>query len=306
MDLFENREVFRWTVFHIFIAFLLILDLGVFHKKRRVIKLKEAVLWSFFWVVLSLCFNTYIYLVEGSEKALEFFTGYLVEKSLSVDNIFIFLVVFSFFKVPLVDQRRVLYLGIIAAFILRLSLILIGAALLESFEWVKYLFGLFIAFTGFKLVVQKEGDYNPEKNLLIRWAKKRFRITEAYHAGRYFIVKKGVLYATPLFLVLLVIESSDLIFALDSVPAILAITTDRFIVYTSNVFAILGLRSLYFVVAQFIEMFRYLKVGLGGVLLYIGIKMGISSIYPIPLGYSLLVIVTILAASMVYSIKKKE
>ena len=300
-----SQEIIRWGGFHLLIIFLLMLDLGVFHRRPHEIKPKEALGWSGFWIALSLLFNVYIYFYEGPGKALEFFTGYLVEKSLSIDNIFIFIVIFSYFEVPLRDQHRVLFHGIIAAFILRLGLILAGASLLEAFNWVKYFFGSFIAFTGVKLIFQQEHRYSPESNPLVRWAIKRFRVTKEYHHGRYFIVRKGVLFATPLFLVLLVIESTDLVFALDSVPAILAITTDRFIVYTSNVFALLGLRSLYFVIARFMKMFRYLKIGLGLVLIYIGIKLGVSSFFHIPLGYSLLIVATILGLSVIYSIKKK-
>lgn len=300
-----GQDVIRWGGFHLLIVFLLMLDLGVFHRRPHAIKPKEALRWSGFWIALSLLFNAYIYFYEGPVKALEFFTGYLVEKSLSIDNIFIFIVIFSYFEVPLKDQHRVLFHGIIMAFVLRLGLILAGASLLEAFNWVKYFFGLFIAFTGVKLIFQKEHRYSPESNPLVRWAIKRFRVTKEYHNGRYFIMRKGVLFATPLMLVLLVIESTDLVFALDSVPAILAITTDRFIVYTSNVFAILGLRSLYFVIAKFVQMFRYLKVGLGLVLIYIGVKLGISSFFHIPLGYSLLVVATILGSSVIYSIRKR-
>lgn len=300
-----SAEVIRWVGFHILIVFLLMLDLGVFHKRHHIIKLKEAIGWSLFWIVISLFFNAYVYFYAGEERALEFFTGYLVEKSLSVDNIFIFLVIFSYFKVPQKDQYRVLFHGIIAAFVLRLLLILAGASLLESFDWIKYFFGLFIAYTGFKLMLQKEHKFNPDKNPLVHFAKKYFRFTHEYEGERFFTMKKGMLYATPLFLVLLTIESVDLVFALDSIPAILAITTDRFIVYTSNVFALLGLRSLYFVVFRFMKMFRYLKFGLGTVLIYIGIKMGISSYLHIPLGISLCIVAVILAISIIYSIRKK-
>jgi len=300
-----NQEIIRWVGFHILIIFLLMLDLGVFHRRPHEIKLKEALGWSGFWIALSLLFNAYVYFYAGPEKALEFFTGYLVEKSLSIDNIFIFIVIFSYFEVPVKDQHRVLFHGIIAAFVLRLGLILAGASLLETFHWVKYFFGLFIGFTGVKLILQKEHRYSPESNPLVRWAIKKFRVTKEYHHGQYFIIRKGVLFATPLFLVLLVIESTDLVFALDSVPAILAITTDRFIVYTSNVFAILGLRALYFVIAKFMRMFRYLKMGLGSVLIYIGMKLGLSSIFFIPLGLSLAIVATILGISVIYSIKKR-
>lgn len=300
-----GQEVIRWVGFHILIIFLLMLDIGVFHQRRHEIKLKEALGWSGFWVALSLLFNAYVYFYAGPEKALEFFTGYLIEKSLSIDNIFIFIVIFSYFEVPIKDQHRALFHGILMACILRLGLILAGAALLNAFIWMKYFFGLFIGFTGVKLILQKEHRYSPESNPLVRWAIKRFRVTKEYHHGKYFIMRKGALFATPLFLVLLVVESTDLVFALDSVPAILAITTDRFIVYTSNIFAILGLRSLYFVIARFMSMFRYLKIGLGSVLIYIGMKLGVSSYLHIPLGLSLLIVATILGISVIYSLRKR-
>lgn len=300
-----STEVIRWIGFHILVVFLLVLDLGVFHRRHHVIKLKEALWWTLFWISISLLFNVYIYFYVGPVQAIQFFTGYLIEKSLSIDNIFIFLVIFSYFKVPNKDQYRVLFHGIIAAFVLRLTLILVGASLLDTFGWLKYFFSLFIAYTGFRLMTERERPFSPEKNRLIRFAKKHMRFTEDFAGGRFFISKKGVLYATPLFLVLLVVESTDLIFALDSVPAILAITTDKFIVYTSNVFAILGLRSLYFVVHRFIKLFRYLKIGLGLVLIFIGFKMGLSSIFPISLGVSLGIIATILMISMIYSLKRK-
>jgi tellurite resistance protein TerC len=300
-----KAELIRWGGFHVLVIFLLMLDLGVFHRRHHIIRLKEAIGWSIFWIAISLLFNGYIYAYVGKTEALEFFTGYLVEKSLSVDNIFIFLLIFTYFEVPHKEQHRVLFHGIIAAIIMRLILILAGASLLHSFEWVKYFFGLFIAYTGFKLMVQKQQKFAPERNPVVRFARRHMRFTDAYSEDRFFVIKKGIRYATPLFLVLLVVESTDLVFALDSVPAILAITTDKFIVYTSNVFAILGLRSLYFVVFKFMKLFRYLKIGLGTILIYIGLKMGISSYFPIPLGISLGVVALILTISVIYSIRKR-
>ncbi len=295
----------RWIGFHILIVLLLFLDLGVFHRKKHPITLREGVVWSIFWVCLSLLFNGLIYAVDGPEKGLEFFTGYIVEKSLSVDNLFIFLLIFTHFKVPPKYQHRLLFDGIVGALCMRLALILAGVTLVHYFHFVLYLFALILTFTGLKLMFQKEKGIDLEDRWVIRLAKQIFPTTHEYHDGKFFILKAGRRLVTPLFLVLLAIESTDLIFALDSIPAIFAITLDPFIIYTSNAFAILGLRSLYFVLAHFLKKFRYLKIGLGGILLFIATKMALADLYTVPLGSSLLVIAAILGAAVFCSVLRR-
>ena len=301
-----SYEIMRWVGFHILIAILLALDFGVFHRKSRVVSMKEAALWSAFWIGLSLLFNAFIFFYEGQQKALEFFTGYLVEKSLSVDNIFVFILVFSYFKVPEKLQHRVLYLGIVGALILRLALILAGVTLIHRFAWLIYLLGVFLGYTGIRLMLQKKGRIAPEENWLVQWTRRHFAVTEDYHGSKFWVHKAGKWFATPLVLVLLVIETTDLIFALDSIPAIFAITLDPFIVYTSNIFAVLGLRSLHFLIAESLLFFSHLQVGLGLVLFFVGVKMVMGPFYVIPLPISLAVIAGILVASMLTSLFVKK
>jgi tellurite resistance protein TerC len=278
----------RWIVFHILIAGLLMLDLGIFHRKRHEVRLKEAVLWTLFWIAVALGFNGWIFFHDSPEKAVEFFTGYVVEKSLSMDNLFVFLLIFSSFKAPPKVQHQILYVGIIGAIVLRLSVILAGAALIDRFYWMTYLFGLFLGFTGLRLIFKKKRNPSPEKSVIVRWVRVWFPKI------------------SPFLLVLIVVEATDIIFALDSIPAVFAITTDPFIVYTSNVFAILGLRSLYFVLAKFYGTFCYLKFGLGAVLIFVGTKMVIAPIYLIPTLWALGAIVAILAVSILCSISKPQ
>lgn len=298
-------EVVRWVGFHVLIIILLLIDLG-FHRRGQPMKLKKAVLMSLFWIGLSLLFNVAVYFVDGPEQALEFFTGYLVEKSLSIDNLFIFLVIFQFFKVPNHLQYRVLYFGVIGAFVLRLSLILAGVALLEVFEWVVYIFGFIVLLTGVRIVQKKKHEIKIEKNLLVRCAKKIFPVTKDYVDEQFFVRQRGKLFATPLFLVLIVIESSDFLFALDSIPAIFSVTHNPFIIYTSNVFAVIGLRAMHFVLENFLGMFRYIKYGLGGILMFVGVKMLLSPVYTISLSVSLLVILGILILSVLLSLYRKK
>jgi tellurite resistance protein TerC len=298
------EEIFRWGIFHVIIAVLLLLDLGVLQKKHYEISVKKALLWSLFWIVISLLFNLYIYLHLGSTKALEYFTGYIVEKSLSIDNLFIFVVIFSYFKVPAQYHHSVLFYGIIGALVLRLSLILGGIALIERFSFMIYLFALLIGYTGIRMVLQKKDEVKPEKNMLVRGVKKWLPVTDDYHGAKFFVRKRGRLWITPLLLVLLVIETTDVLFALDSIPAIFAITVDPYIVYTSNVFAVLGLRAMHFVLVGFYHKFQYLKVGLGAILIFVALKMMVSSFIEFPLGLSLLVIIAILAVSGSVSLVK--
>lgn len=261
-----------WIIFSVLIILMLALDLGIFQRRMHKIGMKEALLWSGFWIALSLLFNLYVLFVHGPEAGLQFFLGYLLEKSLSLDNIFIFVLIFSYFDVPDKYQHKVLYWGVIGALILRFLFIFGGLELLYLFSWVIYIFGAFLILTGIRMILQKV-KIKPEKNILVSIAKKLFRVTDQYHDGKFFIVKQHKLWATRLFLVLLVVEGTDVIFAIDSIPAIFAITTDPFIVYSSNIFALLGLRSLYFVLARSIDKFTYLKYFLGGLLILIGCKM---------------------------------
>jgi len=252
---------------------MLALDLGVFHRKEHKVTFKEAISWSLVWIALALIFNGWIYYDQGKDKALEFLTGYLIEKSLSVDNIFVFVLLFSFFKVPEQYRHKVLFWGVLGALIMRAGFIAAGAVLIEKFHWIIYVFGAFLVFTGYKMLKKKTEDMHPENNPLVRWFVKRGKVTSDYHGNKFFVHINGQKLATPLFLCLLSVEFTDLIFAVDSIPAIFAITKDPFIVYTSNVFAILGLRSLYFALEGIITRFPYLRYGLALILIFIGLKM---------------------------------
>ena len=298
----ESDRLILWIVFNVFVLGLLALDLGVFHRKAHAVSIREALTWSIAWITLALIFNGWIYYMWGSEKALEFLAGYLIEKSLSVDNIFVFLVIFSYFSVPAMYQHRVLFWGILGALVMRAIFIAVGAALLTAFHWMIYLFGGFLVITGIKLLLAGDEQIDPEKNPAVRLARRLMPITKEYQGQRFFARIDGRIWATPLVLVLLVVETTDVIFAVDSIPAIFAVTMDPFIVYTSNVFAILGLRALYFLLAGIMNMFRYLKVGLAFVLCFVGVKMMIVDLFKIPIGISLGVIAGILAISIVASL----
>jgi tellurite resistance protein TerC len=302
-------NIYFWIGFHVFIFFMLALDLGIFNKKEHQVPLKEAVLFTGIWITLALLFNLFVYFEFGKTKALEFLTGYVIEYSLSVDNIFVFILIFTFFAVPPKFQHKVLFWGIIGALVMRGIFIFAGVALINRFHWIILVFGGFLVITGIKMLFQKETQIDPEKNPLFRFFRKILPVTDEFHGSNFFIRKNHRNYATPLFLVLLVIESSDLIFAVDSIPAVLAISHDRFIVYTSNIFAILGLRSLYFAVSGIMGYFRYLKVGLAFVLTFVGLKMLASFFkFEVPIMLSLVVIISILVISILLSviIKKKD
>lgn len=301
-----THELLLWILFNIFILLMLALDLGVFQRKTHIISVKEALIWSAVWVILSLLFNMFIYFDMGEQKAIEYFTGYLIERSLSIDNIFVFVLLFSYFKVPPEYQHKVLFWGVIGALILRASLIGVGVVLIHQFSWIIYIFGGFLVFTGFRMAMQDDGHIDPEKNIVIRLYKKFFPVTTEYDNGNFFVTKKNKKYATPLFVVLIATEFTDLVFAFDSIPAIFAITSDPFIIYTSNIFAIFGLRAMYFALAGIMDKFHYLKVGLSMILIFIGFKMLIVDIYKIPIGYSLGVIAIILTASVVLSLAKPK
>ncbi len=294
--------IVRWVGFHILIFILLAVDLLVFRKKEM--KWKAVLLWSLIWITLSLLFNGLIFWQDGVEKGIEFFTAYLIEKSLSVDNLFIFLLIFSYFKVPKALQHRLLFLGIFGALVLRLGLILAGISLIGSFHFVIYVLGAVVGVTGFRLIFQKQ-QQTLQQSRLLKFIRRHFKVTEEY-VGSQFIVRQGKSsYWTPLMLALVMIESSDILFALDSIPAVLAVTNDIFIAYTSNVFAVLGLRALFFLIAPWFELLTHLKIGLGAILLFIGLKMVIAPIWAIPLSISLAVIATILLISVIYSFLRR-
>lgn len=305
-----------WGGFNLFVLGMLALDLGVFHRHAHAVTVKEATIWSMVWIALAMLFNAGIFLFwdkivpdstyTSGEAALAFFTGYLIEKSLSVDNIFVFVLIFTFFAVPAIYQHRVLFWGIIGALLMRGALIVAGAALLKEFHWIIYVFGAFLIFTGIKMALHKDEEVHPKRNPLVKLLRRIMPVTEKYEDDKFFIRRAGVLMATPLFLVLLIVESTDLIFAVDSIPAIFAVTTDPFIVYTSNVFAILGLRSLYFLLAGVIDKFHYLKLGLSVVLVFVGIKMVLVDVYKIPIGLSLGVIATILTLAVLASLWRAQ
>ena len=301
-----SGTIWLWVGFNIFVLAMLALDLGVFHRKAHALSLKEASIWSVVWITLAMVFNAGLYLFAGPEPALQFFTGYLIEKSLSVDNIFIFLLLFTFFKVPAAYQHRVLYWGILGALIMRGTLIAVGVALIESFHWIIYLFGAFLIFTGIRMGFHKEIEVHPENDLLLKFIRRFVPVTENYEHDRFFVRRAGQVMVTPLLLVLLVIDTTDLIFAVDSIPAVFAVTRDPFLVYTSNIFAILGLRSLYFVFAGIMEKFYYLKLGLSVILTFVGVKMVLADVFSLPTALSLVVIAVVLTIAIVASIVRRR
>ena len=303
-----------WVGFIAFVAIMLFLDLFVFHKKDTTVNVKEALLWSAFWIGLAVVFNLGVYYVLGRVKALEFFTGYLIEESLSVDNLFVFIMIFGFFKIDPKYQHKILFWGIIGAIVMRAIFIFAGVALIQKFAWVMYIFGAFLIYTGIKMLFEKEdSEFNPNDNVVIKTFKKIFPVTDDMSKPVFFVRNSKILYATPYFLVLLFIEASDLIFAVDSIPAVLSVSKDPFIVYTSNIFAILGLRSLYFALSGIMDLFRFLKYALAGILTFIGAKMCINefthhigSEFHITNFTSLGVIVSLLTLSIVLSLVFKK
>ena len=298
---FLGVDASLWVTFNLIIVLMLVLDLGVLSRKPHVVSTKEAAAWSAGWIGVSLAYNLLVYLWFGEEKALEFFTGYLIEKSLSVDNMFVFVLIFSYFNIAPIWQPRVLKWGIFGALLMRAILIFAGAAVLESFHWTIYAFGAALILTGARMMMQREAHVEPEKNPVVKLFRRIMPVTHELHNEKFFVRLNGVAYATPLLLTLIVVESTDLIFALDSIPAIFAITTDTFIVYTSNIFAILGLRALYFLLSGTMKLFTYLKEGLAIILLFVGGKMIMSDFYKIPIALSLAVVLGILAVSIILS-----
>lgn len=304
-----------WIGFFALIIVLLVLDLFVFHKQNEVIKVKSALRWSVFWIGLALAFNVFVYFTLGKVKALEFFTAYLLEESLSIDNLFVFIMIFGFFKIAPQYQHRILFWGIIGAIVFRAIFIFAGVALITKFAWIMYVFGAFLVFTGLKMFFQHndDKDFNPNENIIIKTFRRIFPVTDDMSSHRFFVRKNNKNYATPFFIALLFIELSDVIFAVDSVPAVLSVSNDVFIVYTSNIFAILGLRSLYFALSGIMPIFHYLKYALAGILTFIGVKMCLNEFgkefnYDIHISNvaSLLVIVSLLTISIVASLVWKK
>jgi len=291
-----------WTAFVVVVLFLMSLDLGIFHRHAHAVSFREALCWSAVWIFLSMCFGFWVYKSIGRQYGLEFYAGYLIEYALSVDNVFVFILIFSYFGVPPKLHHRVLFWGILGALIMRATFIVAGAALISAFHWIIYIFGAFLVLTGAKILRQGDTEVDPEHNPIVKLFRRVVPMTTGYESGRFFLKHAGKIVATPLALVLVTVETTDLIFATDSIPAIFGVTRDPFIVYTSNVCAILGLRSLYFLLAAVVRRFAYLGTGLGIVLMFIGIKMLISGFYTIPIGWSLTIVASILTCAIVISI----
>lgn len=297
-----HHSTWLWSGFILFILAMLALDLGVFHRKNHEVKVREALIWSAVWIALALIFNLGVWHYMGHESAMKFLAGYLLEKSLSVDNLFVFLLIFTYFRVPGTYQHKVLFWGILGALILRAIFIFAGVALVSRFTWLFYILGAFLIFTGIKLAFEKDKEIHPEKNPVTKLFRKIMPVTKDFEGSKFFVRREGRTWATPLFIVLLVVETTDVIFAVDSVPAILAISLDPFIVFSSNVFAILGLRALYFALAGIMQMFHHLHYGLSLILVFVGVKMVLSHFVKIPIWIALSFIALTLIASIVASI----
>lgn len=299
-------SLWLWVAFNAFVLAMLALDLLVFHKQAHEVRSREALAWSLFWIALALLFGVGVYQFMGRDLALEYFAGYVIEKALSVDNIFVFVLIFGFFRVPARYQHRVLFWGILGALLMRGAMIGAGVYLIEHFHWILYVFGAFLVFTGIRMATHHEHEIDPEANPVLRLVRRLVPVTAAYH-GQKFFVREAVpgtarLVATPLFVVLVLVETTDLIFAVDSIPAVFAVTQHPFIVYSSNVFAILGLRALYFLLARVIHRFHYLKPALSLVLVFVGLKMLVADVYKVPIGLSLGIILGVLAIAVVASL----
>ena len=299
------EQLWLWIAFNAFVLAMLAADLFLFHREPHEVRTREAVIWSVVWVIVALLFGAGVYAFAGREAGMEYLAGYVIERALSVDNIFVFVLLFSYFRVPAIYQHRVLFWGILGALVMRGVMIAAGAYLIHHFHWVIYAFGALLVVTGIRFVSQVDHDLHPESNVVLRLLRRLLPVTETYRGKKFFvrenIAGKRRVAATPLFVVLVLVETTDLIFAVDSIPAIFAVTQDPFIVYSSNVFAILGLRVLYFLLADVIHRFQYLKVGLAAVLVFVGLKMIASDVYEVPIGASLAIVVVLLAGSMVAS-----
>jgi len=301
-----QSEILLLILFNVFIAVLLAVDLGVFNRKAHAISIKEAIIWSIVWTVLALVFNAGIFVTAGHIAGLEFFTGYLIERALSFDNIFVFVVIFSYFGVPAQYHHKALFWGVVGALVTRSLFIGAGVALIMRFEWVLYVFGVILIVSGWKMFSEKEAKVHPDRNLFIRAARKVFPVSAGYESARFFLVQHGKLFLTPLFLVVVTLETTDIVFALDSIPAVFGVTRDPFIVYSSNIFAILGLRATYFLLAGIMNTFYYLSHGLAIVLIFIGVKMILADLFPISIMVSLAVIGGVLTAAVFASIIRKR
>lgn len=299
-------DMLPWVLFNAFILMMLGIDLFLFRRSSQEVTVKEAILWSVLWISLAMLFNVYIFYSRGSQDALDFFTAYLIEKSLSVDNLFVFLLIFNHFHTPKSSMHKVLFWGVVGALLMRALFIWFGIILISQFHWIIYVFGAFLVFSGIKLGVKNESEMDPEKNLILRAFQYIFPVSKTYDKNKFFVFKNGKYFATPLFIVLIAIETTDLIFALDSIPAVIAITSDPFIVYTSNIFAILGLRSLYFVLSHVMGLFHYLHYALAFILTFVGIKMLFTDIVKIPTGITLGFVFVVLMLSVIASIKYPE
>ncbi|MBC7428239.1 MAG: TerC family protein [Bacteriovorax sp.] len=298
-----DSQISWWIGFHVFVLVMLALDLGVFHKNNHVVSVKESLMWTGVWITLAMIFNYSVYHFIGEREAYEFLTAYVLEKSLSVDNIFVMTLIFAFFKVEQRFQHRVLFWGILGALVMRVVFIVGGVTLINRFHFILYFFGAFLIYTGAKMLMAGgDEEHNPEESFIYKFAKKNFRMTEHFHGEKFFMIQNGIRYITPLFLVLLIIESTDLLFAVDSIPATLSVTKNAFIAYTSNIFAIMGLRSLYFAFAGVVQLFRFLSYALSIVLIFIGVKMLIDHWYTIPTFYSLGVVLGIITLSILFSV----
>jgi len=304
-----DHASWEWISFNLFVIAMLAIDLGLFNRKAHEVHIKEALIWSAVWISLALLFNVGVYFYFGSDPALKFFTGYIIEKSLSVDNLFVFIMIFSYFKVKPIYHHKVLFWGILGALIMRIIFISAGVVLINKFHWIIYVFGAFLVITGIRMAFHSV-DADPEKNLILRLSRRFFHPATAEEEGKFFVRRGWRLAPATLFPVLIVVEVSDIIFAVDSIPAVLAISTDPFIVYTSNVFAILGLRALYFALAGIMKMFNYLHYGLSIILVFVGVKMLIADYYEIPvqaaLGVIAVIILSCILPSMIQERKKKE
>jgi len=297
-----DHQTLSWVIFNVVVLGMLALDLGVFHRKTHSVGLKEALGWSAVWIALAMCFNAYVYFDGGSEKAQLFFTAYVLEKALSVDNLFVFVMIFSYFKVPAQYQHKVLFWGVLSALAMRAFMIFAGIAIINKFHWMIYVLGAFLIYTGIKMLADKDKKLEPEKNPVLKTFRRLIPVTDDYDGDRFFVRRNAVLYATPLAVVLLFVEITDVVFAVDSIPAVLGVTKDPFIVYTSNVFAILGLRSLYFALAAVIHLFHYLIYGLSAILVFIGAKMMLAEIYHIHPSVSLTIVLSTLVLCVLASL----
>lgn len=301
-----QNEILLFILFNLFILAMLALDLGVFHRRPHTVTIKEATLWSILWVVLALVFNAGVFIFAGKQTGLEFLTGYLIERALSIDNIFVFVIIFSYFGVPSHLQHKALFWGVLGALVTRSIFIAAGAALIAQFEWVLYIFGAILIVSGWKMMAEKGAEVHPERNVFIRLARKLFPVTTGYESPKFIIRRNGKLFLTPMLLVLITVETTDVVFAVDSIPAVFGVTRDPFIVYSSNVFAILGLRATYFLLAGIMDTFYYLSHGLSLVLIFIGVKMLAAEFIHVDIIISLLIVAAILVVAIIASLVRNK